>query len=241
MYRFISTGTLEELVYARQVYKQQMGNIGQHATAERRYFDGVVGDKARVGKLFGLDNLFSANFDQRLLEELIDRSSMAEHYALGKFQLHPSSATGGSNAHGAGADGSPAGEEDTGVQSLGAELIAEQGDQGTEQEATSTEPSRPPGLVSVEAILSNCGVEYRHENAQVAASNEAETLLSEHAKSAYLTRVAGQAPGQGATMKGPAGRSQPATNAQPQSQPQPSSGRAVQAEDEATVREIARW
>lgn len=41
MYRLITEGSVEELVYARQIYKQQMANIGQQGTRERRYFSGV--------------------------------------------------------------------------------------------------------------------------------------------------------------------------------------------------------
>src|ERR1700685_1711181 len=43
VYRLISQGTVEEIVYARQIYKQQQANIGYEASNERRYFKGVQG------------------------------------------------------------------------------------------------------------------------------------------------------------------------------------------------------
>ena len=39
--RLLEAGSLEELVYARQVYKQQLANIAVSGKMEKRYFDGV--------------------------------------------------------------------------------------------------------------------------------------------------------------------------------------------------------
>jgi len=45
-------GTIEEIVYQRQVYKQQQSNMAIDAVKERRYFEGVQGDKDnQVGRL----------------------------------------------------------------------------------------------------------------------------------------------------------------------------------------------
>jgi len=54
----IASGTLEELIYARQMYKQQQANIAYEATSERRFFKGVDGDRNNRGELFGCKNLF---------------------------------------------------------------------------------------------------------------------------------------------------------------------------------------
>lgn len=40
VYRLITTGTLEEVVYTRQLYKQQQSNVAVENANERRYFDG---------------------------------------------------------------------------------------------------------------------------------------------------------------------------------------------------------
>lgn len=44
--------------YVRQVYKQQLANIGLKGEEERRYFTGVAGVKGQEGEIFGLNNLF---------------------------------------------------------------------------------------------------------------------------------------------------------------------------------------
>lgn len=50
VFRLITLGTIEEIVYARQIYKQQQANIGYTASSERRYFKGVQQDTERKGK-----------------------------------------------------------------------------------------------------------------------------------------------------------------------------------------------
>ncbi|RUP44327.1 P-loop containing nucleoside triphosphate hydrolase protein, partial [Jimgerdemannia flammicorona] len=47
VYRLIAAGSLEELVYGRQIYKQQQMNVGYTGSNERRYFTGVEGDANR--------------------------------------------------------------------------------------------------------------------------------------------------------------------------------------------------
>ncbi|KAF4386473.1 hypothetical protein G4B88_006729, partial [Cannabis sativa] len=42
VFRFLSASSLEELVYSRQVYKQQLANIAVSGKMEKRYFEGVV-------------------------------------------------------------------------------------------------------------------------------------------------------------------------------------------------------
>lgn len=41
VFRFLSAGSLDELVYSRQVYKQQLSNIAVSGKMEKRYFEGV--------------------------------------------------------------------------------------------------------------------------------------------------------------------------------------------------------
>ena len=43
-----------ELVYARQIYKQQQMHTAYEGIAQTRYFEGVQNDKERQGELFGL-------------------------------------------------------------------------------------------------------------------------------------------------------------------------------------------
>lgn len=80
VFRLISAGTIEEIVYARQIYKQQQANIGYGASEERRYFSGVQGDKANQGELFGLKNLFSFQ-ENTILKEIVNKTNVAESRA----------------------------------------------------------------------------------------------------------------------------------------------------------------
>lgn len=41
VFRLLAAGSLEELVYTRQVYKQQLSNIAVSGNMEKRYFEGV--------------------------------------------------------------------------------------------------------------------------------------------------------------------------------------------------------
>lgn len=53
----ISEKSVEEKQYQRQIYKQQMANVGMENSHEKRHFTGVLG--MEKGELFGLVNLFA--------------------------------------------------------------------------------------------------------------------------------------------------------------------------------------
>lgn len=55
VYRLLGTGTLEEQIYRRQIYKQQQTNQVVYGTTEKRHFEGVQG--IHKGELFGMANL----------------------------------------------------------------------------------------------------------------------------------------------------------------------------------------
>ncbi len=60
VYRLVSLGTIEELKYARQLYKEQLADLVMHNSDEasinvRRQFEGVQGESN--GELFGVLNL----------------------------------------------------------------------------------------------------------------------------------------------------------------------------------------
>ncbi len=80
VYRLLTSGTLEELVYQRQVYKQQQSNVAVDGVEERRYFEGVQGDKARTGELFGVANVFAevAQGKHVRMRALVERERGAE-------------------------------------------------------------------------------------------------------------------------------------------------------------------
>ena len=64
VYRMISTNTVEEKIYQRQLYKQGQEGLVLHQRDENRYWDGVAGDKNQKGELFGYKNLLT--FDNQI-------------------------------------------------------------------------------------------------------------------------------------------------------------------------------
>uniref|UniRef100_A0A8C8M2Q0 DNA excision repair protein ERCC-6-like 2 n=1 Tax=Oncorhynchus tshawytscha TaxID=74940 RepID=A0A8C8M2Q0_ONCTS len=58
VFRLISLGTVEEVIYLRQVYKQQLQSSVMGKESARRYFDAVQGSDDQKGELFGIQNLF---------------------------------------------------------------------------------------------------------------------------------------------------------------------------------------
>ncbi|KAG8821745.1 hypothetical protein FRC19_007320 [Serendipita sp. 401] len=76
VFRLLGGGSIEELVYKRQVYKQQMMITGYEARGQMRYFDAVQGDKQRQGDLFGIKNLFALTEGDT--HEKIERARLRE-------------------------------------------------------------------------------------------------------------------------------------------------------------------
>ena len=57
VYRFVASNTVEEKIYQRQLYKQSQEGLALKQQDETRLFEGVMGDKAQKGELFGIQNL----------------------------------------------------------------------------------------------------------------------------------------------------------------------------------------
>ncbi|KAK6919597.1 Helicase, C-terminal [Dillenia turbinata] len=72
VFRLLAAGSLEELVYSRQVYKQQLSNIAVSGKIEKRYFEGVQDCKEFQGELFGICNLFRDLSDKLFTSEIIE-------------------------------------------------------------------------------------------------------------------------------------------------------------------------
>jgi len=91
VFRLVSAGTIEEMQYNRQVYKQQLANIGLKGQTERRYFKGVAGVKGQEGEIFGLANLFRLSTDSVFTNDIIERTTKREeNYKIIKSQLSTS-------------------------------------------------------------------------------------------------------------------------------------------------------
>lgn len=79
VYRLVGAGTLEEIIYGRQIYKVQAANIGYTASKERRFFDGVEGIPSMPGELFGMKNMFTLREDTcSITKEIIEDCDLAE-------------------------------------------------------------------------------------------------------------------------------------------------------------------
>lgn len=78
VYRLLGAGSLEELIYARQVYKQQQMAVGYDASLQTRYFEGVQGDKGRQGELFGIQNIFKLHEDTLATKMAIEKANLTD-------------------------------------------------------------------------------------------------------------------------------------------------------------------
>ncbi|KAG5941324.1 hypothetical protein E4U53_007430 [Claviceps sorghi] len=179
VFRLISLGTVEEIVYARQIYKQQQANIGYTASSERRYFKGVQQDEDRRGEIFGLSNIFSYHSDSNfgLLRDIVNKTNIAESKAGvhladvdmeqaikdEEFLCAPKKED---------ADG-----EDGGMSQLAMLLTAE----NQQEQLVASERTGAPKSDAIQAILTSVGVEYTHDNSEVIGTSRIEEQLSRQA------------------------------------------------------------
>lgn len=172
VFRLVSAGTVEEIVYARQIYKQQQANIGYNASVERRYFTGVQDQKDQKGEIFGLVNLFAPQKENIVLRDIVNKTNIAETRA--GFQIA------GLDLEAADEDGfGVLGEkEDAAIHCLAAEIIDEPAQR--RMLANAKAKRKDP----VQAILQQAGVEYTHENAEVIGTSKIETRVSSYARKA---------------------------------------------------------
>ncbi|KAL2426705.1 DNA excision repair protein ERCC-6-like 2 [Exophiala dermatitidis] len=203
VFRLISQGTLEEIVYARQIYKQQQANIGYTATSERRYFQGVQDRKDQKGEIFGIQNLFAFQGENQVLRDIVNKTNIAESKAgvrvadldLGEHDFDPEDTTGAATVK-AEDTTTPRSliktEDDEAMSQLAAEIIGE----APRPRAPKTTSFAPPGKPQVvrksdpvQAILSSVGVSYTHENSEVIGSSKVEALLSKRAEEAASTKA----------------------------------------------------
>ncbi|KAF5361394.1 hypothetical protein D9758_006271 [Tetrapyrgos nigripes] len=77
VFRLLGAGALEELIYARQIYKQQQMAIGYNASFQTRYFEGVQNDPTRKGELFGIQNILKLH-EGMATKEAIEKAQTSE-------------------------------------------------------------------------------------------------------------------------------------------------------------------
>ena len=176
VFRLISLGTVEEIVYARQIYKQQQANIGYTASSERRYFRGVQEDTERKGEIFGLSNIFTYRNDDGLLRDIVNKTNVAEAKAgvnLVDVDMEKAAEEDESQGIVKKEDGD---NDDGGMGQLAALLTAE-----NPKNVLEARKAAAPKSDAIQAILTSAGVEYTHDNSEVIGSSKIEEQLSRRA------------------------------------------------------------
>jgi DNA excision repair protein ERCC-6-like 2 len=189
VFRLVAAGTIEEIVYARQIYKQQQANIGYTASKERRYFKGVQNDEERKGEIFGLQNLFTYHGDQMVLRDIVNKTNIAETKAgislvdvdIGKMAKE-------------GEFLAIKKEEDDegGVRQLAALATAEDPTKLVDAKRHENKAKSDANANAIQAILQSVGVEYMHENSEVVGSSRVEQQLSRRAELAEEMMASGE-------------------------------------------------
>ncbi|KAH9922295.1 P-loop containing nucleoside triphosphate hydrolase protein [Epithele typhae] len=188
VYRLLGAGSIEELIYARQVYKQQQMQVGYNASLQTRYFEGVQGDKSKQGELFGIKNIFKLHERTLATKLAIESANVSDlDWAFAYMGAH-GGAGAGATAKRAKAK-KPAGvqwvyeeEAKTGreyddLRGLGALLF----DDSAPDAAGAHEPD------DIERTLGALGVQYTHRNDDLIAENAIEgermrKLIEDHKK-----------------------------------------------------------
>ncbi|KAL1384285.1 putative DNA excision repair protein, partial [Phyllosticta capitalensis] len=170
VFRLVSAGTIEEIVYARQIYKQQQANIGYNASNERRYFRGVQDNSDKKGEIFGLTNLFSYQNDNIVLRDIVNKTNIAESRA--GVQVMGVDGTGEDEE-----SNDLLGDNEDAVMSQISDMIKE----GEVDDMAKNVKLAAKKMDAVQAILSKVGVQYTHENQEVIGASKVEERLSKRA------------------------------------------------------------
>lgn len=194
VFRLISLGTVEEVVYARQVYKQQQANIGYTASSERRYFRGIQEDNDRKGEIFGLSNIFSYHKDMGLLQDIVNKTNVAEAKA-GVYLADVDMERAAQDDEKLGVADREEADEDGGLNRLATLLVAE-----NQEKMPESERAPAPRTDAIQAILASVGIEYTHDNSEVVGTSRVEEQLSRRA--AMASYADGDMAGQHALFAG---------------------------------------
>lgn len=188
VFRLVSQGTLEEIVYARQIYKQQQANIGYNATSERRYFQGVQDRKDQKGEIFGLTNLFAFQGESLVLRDIVNKTNIAESRAdvrVAALELEEEGdikATASDDEAGIKAEPE---NESAAISQLAAIILGDDAPRRNKKKAAGATDSKAVKKHDpVQAILASVGVQYTHENSEVIGSSKVEARLSKRAEEA---------------------------------------------------------
>jgi len=177
VFRLVSAGTIEEIVYARQIYKQQQANIGYTASTERRYFKGVQNQKGQQGEIFGIRNLLSYHGNDVVLRDIVNKTNVAEMKAGVQMV--------GIDVENDDDDDNPLktdNDDEDGAMSQLAALLAE--DPSAPEKKAKKKKHAVQKADPIQAILASAGVDYVHENSEIVGSSKVEARLSSKAQEA---------------------------------------------------------
>ncbi|KAG9194029.1 DNA excision repair protein ERCC-6-like 2 [Alternaria panax] len=178
VFRLISSGTIEEVVYARQIYKQQQANIGYNASEERRYFKGVMDQSTKKGELFGLENLFTFQEHSVLLRDIMHNTNVAESKAgVNAYEFHVDETQFDSEDEDILSNKNLGLDDDAnigGIKKFADSFVSHMG-KGKKKITKRNGPD------PINAILAKAGVQYTHENSEVIGRSEMEARLGKRA------------------------------------------------------------
>ena len=187
VFRLISEGTIEEVIYARQIYKQQQAQIEYSDSKQRRYFVGVQGRPEQRGEIFGLDNLFAYQDENVVLRDIVNKTNIAESRAGLKItgieikQEDNSDEELGREADDDLAASFDGEKEDSAMSQLVERITEESQSKGRKCKNANTRSTKAN---AVQAILAGAGVSYFHNNDEVIGASKTEAALSKRAEEA---------------------------------------------------------
>ncbi|CCM04135.1 uncharacterized protein FIBRA_06297 [Fibroporia radiculosa] len=156
VFRLLGAGSIEELIYARQVYKQQQMQVGYNASFQTRYFEGVQGEKSKQGELFGLKNIFTLHESALATKKAVEKAVLSDfNWALANVDANKS---GLKTKHAAEANA----KDDDNLRGLDTLLF----DDGIPEVEKKDD--------GIQKILSDVGVTYIHRNADLIAESAVE-------------------------------------------------------------------
>jgi len=177
VYRLLGAGSLEELIYARQLYKQQQMAIGYQASVQTRYFQGVQGDTSQQGELFGLQNIFKLHEDTLATKMAIEQATLVQlDWALANLGSGKAKRQGKSNW--IPEPDTKTSKEDGDLRGLGALLFDD-------------DPPTLPDEDDIKKTLNAVGVKYSHRNDEILLPSRIEEERSRNALKEKRRRKSG--------------------------------------------------
>ena len=195
VYRLISAGSVEELMYDRQIYKHQLSAIALDGQCSTRYFEGVAGMKGQEGELWGLANLFRFNPSDTsvITDRILKRAAKAEKKLAKLAANHQKTAAGFGDLFdpefaAAGGDDDDEDEGNPFDAQQQHESIAESTSSQLSTSVAVIAAPPPPQPAQMDGIVANSCVMYSVKHTDVLSESKVERDLSEFAAAPLFDR-----------------------------------------------------